>query len=109
MQFEACLKPALNSAARAAAQGRHPVPTTADHVLSFSAVTTSSPTKTLYIMSDTKVSALTTSVMGEATSVPLKLPGIQPSSSASSPPSPVTFATSPCCVVSWRSVVLGQA
>ncbi|KFV03390.1 hypothetical protein N339_06824, partial [Pterocles gutturalis] len=35
--------------------------------------------------------------MGEATSVPLKLPGIQPSSSssASSPTGTVTFATSP--------------
>ncbi|XP_052662268.1 KAT8 regulatory NSL complex subunit 3 isoform X2 [Harpia harpyja] len=63
-------------------------------------VTTTSPMKTLYVMSDAKLSALTKSVMGEATSVPLKLPGIQPSSSsssssASSPTGAVTFATSP--------------
>ncbi|KAM6331369.1 KAT8 regulatory NSL complex subunit 3 isoform 3-T4 [Alca torda] len=61
-------------------------------------VTTTSPMKTLYVMSDAKLSALTKSVMGEATSVPLKLPGIQPSSSSSSATSPtgaVTFATSP--------------
>ncbi|XP_009283054.1 PREDICTED: KAT8 regulatory NSL complex subunit 3 [Aptenodytes forsteri] len=63
-------------------------------------VTTTSPMKTLYVMSDAKLSALTKSVMGEATSVPLKLPGIQPSSSsssssASSPTGTVTFATSP--------------
>ena len=57
--------------------------------------------KTLYVMSDAKLSALTKSVMAEATSVPLKLPGIQPSSSssssssASSPTTAVTFATSP--------------
>ncbi|KAM6369790.1 KAT8 regulatory NSL complex subunit 3 isoform 6-T6 [Pluvialis apricaria] len=65
-------------------------------------VTTTSPMKTLYVMSDAKLSALTKSVMGEATSVPLKLPGIQPSSSssssssssASSPTGAVTFATS---------------
>ncbi|XP_029890825.1 KAT8 regulatory NSL complex subunit 3 isoform X4 [Aquila chrysaetos chrysaetos] len=67
--------------------------------LPFSAVTTTSPMKTLYVMSDAKLSALTKSVMGEATSVPLKLPGIQPSSSssssASSPTGAVTFATSP--------------
>ncbi|XP_075580259.1 KAT8 regulatory NSL complex subunit 3 isoform X2 [Pelecanus crispus] len=63
-------------------------------------VTTTSPMKTLYVMSDAKLSALTKSVMSEATSVPLKLPGIQPSSSsssssASSPTGAVTFATSP--------------
>ncbi|KAM6191358.1 KAT8 regulatory NSL complex subunit 3 isoform 1-T1 [Sarcoramphus papa] len=64
-------------------------------------VTTASPMKTLYVMSDAKLSALTKSVMAEATSVPLKLPGIQPSSSssssssASSPTAAVTFATSP--------------
>ncbi|XP_064353915.1 KAT8 regulatory NSL complex subunit 3 isoform X2 [Dromaius novaehollandiae] len=63
-------------------------------------VTTTSPMKTLYVMSDAKLSALTKSVMGEATSVPLKPPGIQPSSSsssssASSPTGAVTFATSP--------------
>ncbi|KAM6232185.1 KAT8 regulatory NSL complex subunit 3 isoform 1-T2 [Spheniscus humboldti] len=63
-------------------------------------VTTTSPMKTLYVMSDAKLSALTKSVMGEATSVPLKLPGIQPSSSsssssASSPTGTVTFAASP--------------
>ncbi|XP_035201103.1 KAT8 regulatory NSL complex subunit 3 isoform X4 [Oxyura jamaicensis] len=62
-------------------------------------VTSASPMKTLYVMSDAKLSALTKSMMGEATSVPLKLPGIQPSSSssssASSPTGAVTFATSP--------------
>ncbi|XP_031466298.1 KAT8 regulatory NSL complex subunit 3 isoform X4 [Phasianus colchicus] len=59
-------------------------------------VTTTSPMKTLYVMSDARLSALTKSVMDEATSVPLKLPGIQPSSSStSSPVGPVTFATSP--------------
>lgn len=72
----------------------------ADRALPFSAVTTTSPMKTLYVMSDAKLSALTKSVMGEATSVPLKLPGIQPpssssSSSASSPTGTVTFAASP--------------
>ncbi|XP_048784010.1 KAT8 regulatory NSL complex subunit 3 isoform X4 [Lagopus muta] len=58
-------------------------------------VTTASPMKTLYVMSDAKLSALTKSVMDEATSGPLKLPGIQPSSSTSSPAGPVTFAASP--------------
>ncbi|KAM6234959.1 KAT8 regulatory NSL complex subunit 3 isoform 1-T1 [Porphyrio hochstetteri] len=61
-------------------------------------VTTTSPMKTLYVMSDAKLSALTKSVMGEATSVPLKLPGIQPSSSSSSASSPtgaVTFGGAP--------------
>ncbi|XP_051496576.1 KAT8 regulatory NSL complex subunit 3 isoform X5 [Apus apus] len=63
-------------------------------------VTTTSPMKTLYVMSDAKLSALTKSVMGEASSVPLKLPGIQPSSSsssssASSPTGAITFSTSP--------------
>ncbi|OXB70399.1 UNVERIFIED_CONTAM: hypothetical protein H355_014200 [Colinus virginianus] len=60
-------------------------------------MTTASPMKTLYVMSDAKLSALTKSVMGEATSVPLKLTGIQPSSPSSSTSSPagaVTFATS---------------
>lgn len=82
------------------AQGGHLVPPAADHALPFPAVTSASPMKTLYVMSDAKLSALTKSVMGEATSVPLKLPGIQPSSSsssssASSPTGAVTFATSP--------------
>ncbi|XP_021230521.1 KAT8 regulatory NSL complex subunit 3 isoform X2 [Numida meleagris] len=59
-------------------------------------VTAASPMKTLYVMSDAKLSALTKPVMGEATSVPLKLPGLQPSSSsASSPTGPVTLAPSP--------------
>ncbi|GAB0200175.1 KAT8 regulatory NSL complex subunit 3 [Grus japonensis] len=60
-------------------------------------VTTASPMKTLYVMSDAKLSALTKSVMGEATSAPLKRPGIQPSSSssASSPTGAVTFAGAP--------------
>ncbi|XP_014814989.1 PREDICTED: KAT8 regulatory NSL complex subunit 3 isoform X6 [Calidris pugnax] len=59
-------------------------------------VTTTSPMKTLYVMSDAKLSALTKSVMAEATSVPLKLPAIQPSSTSSSSSSPtgaVTFAS----------------
>ncbi|XP_030365904.2 KAT8 regulatory NSL complex subunit 3 isoform X4 [Strigops habroptila] len=63
-------------------------------------VTTTSPMKTLYVMSDAKLSALTKSVLGEATSVPLKLPGIQPSSSSSSSSATsaagaVTFASTP--------------
>ncbi|XP_064897157.1 KAT8 regulatory NSL complex subunit 3 isoform X2 [Columba livia] len=55
-------------------------------------VTASSPMKTLYVMSDAKLSALTKSAMGE---VPLKLPAIQPSSSSSScsPTGAVTFAS----------------
>ncbi|XP_069733806.1 KAT8 regulatory NSL complex subunit 3 isoform X3 [Phaenicophaeus curvirostris] len=61
-------------------------------------VTNTSPMKTLYVMSDAKLSALTKSVMGEATSAPLKLTGIQPSSSssssASSPTGAITFAAS---------------
>ncbi|XP_072213258.1 KAT8 regulatory NSL complex subunit 3 isoform X4 [Excalfactoria chinensis] len=62
-------------------------------------VTAASPMKTLYVMSDAKLSALTKSVMDEATSVPLKLPGLQPSSSStSSPAGPVTFASSPLAV-----------
>lgn len=62
----------------------------------FPAVTTTSPMKTLYVMSDAKLSALTKSVMGEATSGPLRLPGIQPSSSsASSPPGTIAFASAP--------------
>ncbi|OXB53200.1 hypothetical protein ASZ78_008223 [Callipepla squamata] len=86
-----------SSAAGTAAQHGHPIPTAAEHALPFSAVTTASPMKTLYVMSDAKLSALTKSVMGEATSVPLKLTGIQPSSPSSSTSSPagaVTFATS---------------
>ncbi|XP_019467292.1 KAT8 regulatory NSL complex subunit 3 isoform X4 [Meleagris gallopavo] len=64
-------------------------------------VTAASPMKTLYVMSDAKLSALTKSVMDEATSVPLKLPGIQPSSSSTSSPvgpvaaSPLAGAPSP--------------
>ncbi|XP_065507846.1 KAT8 regulatory NSL complex subunit 3 isoform X3 [Caloenas nicobarica] len=57
-------------------------------------VTASSPMKTLYVMSDAKLSALTKSAMGE---VPLKLPAIQPSSSSSSssgsPTGAVTLAS----------------
>lgn len=59
-------------------------------------MTTASPMKTLYVMSDAKLSALTKSVMDEATSVPLNLPGLQPSSSSTnSPAGPVTFASPP--------------
>ncbi|KAM4644726.1 KAT8 regulatory NSL complex subunit 3 isoform 4-T4 [Amazona ochrocephala] len=57
-------------------------------------VTTTSPMKTLYVMSDAKLSALTKSVLAEATSVPLKLPSIQPSSSSSATGA-VTFASTP--------------
>uniref|UniRef100_A0A8D0GAR9 KAT8 regulatory NSL complex subunit 3 n=1 Tax=Sphenodon punctatus TaxID=8508 RepID=A0A8D0GAR9_SPHPU len=65
-------------------------------------VTTTSPMKTLYVMSDAKLSALTKSVMAEAALAPLKPTGIQisssssscSSSSASSPTGTVTFATS---------------
>ncbi|KAM6040596.1 KAT8 regulatory NSL complex subunit 3 isoform 4-T4 [Chlamydotis macqueenii] len=65
----------------------------AAHLTSAPVVTTTSPMKTLYVMSDAKLSALTKSVMGEATSVPLKLPGIQPSSSSST--GAVTLASAP--------------
>ncbi|XP_054854287.1 KAT8 regulatory NSL complex subunit 3 isoform X3 [Eublepharis macularius] len=61
------------------------------------AVTTTSPMKTLYVMSDAKLSALTKSVMAEAASVPLKPTAIQTtavSSSAATPLGAVTFATS---------------
>ncbi|XP_067396385.1 KAT8 regulatory NSL complex subunit 3 isoform X2 [Emydura macquarii macquarii] len=51
-------------------------------------VTTTSPMKTLYVMSDAKLSALTKSVMAEAACAPLKPVGIQPHSSASSASSP---------------------
>ncbi|KAL8174145.1 UNVERIFIED_CONTAM: KAT8 regulatory NSL complex subunit 3 [Gekko kuhli] len=60
------------------------------------AVTTTSPMKTLYVMSDAKLSALTKSVMAEAASVPLKPTAIQAtaaSSSAATPLGAVTFAT----------------
>ncbi|XP_066495912.1 KAT8 regulatory NSL complex subunit 3 isoform X2 [Tiliqua scincoides] len=70
-------------------------------------VTTTSPMKTLYVMSDAKLSALTKSVMAEAASVSLKPAGVQAgavaSSSAASTASmgAVTFApstpTSPPC------------
>ncbi|XP_060106813.1 KAT8 regulatory NSL complex subunit 3 isoform X3 [Heteronotia binoei] len=60
------------------------------------AVTTTSPMKTLYVMSDAKLSALKKSVMAEAASVPLKPAAIQTtavSSSATAPLGAVTFAT----------------
>uniref|UniRef100_A0A674I0M3 KAT8 regulatory NSL complex subunit 3 n=1 Tax=Terrapene triunguis TaxID=2587831 RepID=A0A674I0M3_9SAUR len=75
------------------------------------AVTATSPMKTLYVMSDAKLSALTKSVMAEAAGAPLKPVGIQTpsssacsSSSASSPPGAVTFtsatpASPPCSLV----------
>lgn len=47
-------------------------------------VVTTSPMKTLYVMSDAKLSALTKSVMGEAASVPLKPTGLQAGAVASS-------------------------
>ncbi|XP_073181174.1 KAT8 regulatory NSL complex subunit 3 isoform X3 [Lepidochelys kempii] len=62
-------------------------------------VTTTSPMKTLYVMSDAKLSALTKSVMAEAVCAPLKPVGIQTpssacsSSSSSSPPVAVTFTS----------------
>uniref|UniRef100_A0A8C5RWE0 KAT8 regulatory NSL complex subunit 3 n=1 Tax=Laticauda laticaudata TaxID=8630 RepID=A0A8C5RWE0_LATLA len=62
-------------------------------------VTTTSPMKTLYVMSDAKLSALTKSVMAEAASAPLKATAVQTaaaaasSTSSSSPPGAVTFAT----------------
>ncbi|XP_060106815.1 KAT8 regulatory NSL complex subunit 3 isoform X4 [Heteronotia binoei] len=59
-------------------------------------VTTTSPMKTLYVMSDAKLSALKKSVMAEAASVPLKPAAIQTtavSSSATAPLGAVTFAT----------------
>ncbi|XP_007430927.1 KAT8 regulatory NSL complex subunit 3 [Python bivittatus] len=66
---------------------------------SLSVVTTTSPMKTLYVMSDAKLSALTKSVMAEAASVPLKPTAVQTaaaaavsSASSSSPPGAVTFA-----------------
>ncbi|XP_034286610.1 KAT8 regulatory NSL complex subunit 3 isoform X1 [Pantherophis guttatus] len=67
--------------------------------VSLSVVTTTSPMKTLYVMSDAKLSALTKSVMAEAASVPLKATAVQTtaaasSTTASSPPGAVTFATS---------------
>ncbi|XP_044273287.1 KAT8 regulatory NSL complex subunit 3 isoform X2 [Varanus komodoensis] len=60
-------------------------------------VTTTSPMKTLYVMSDAKLSALTKSVMAEAASAPLKPPGIPSAMSSPASPAPVgavTFATS---------------
>ncbi|TFJ98820.1 cAMP-dependent protein kinase catalytic subunit alpha-like [Platysternon megacephalum] len=74
-------------------------------------VTATSPMKTLYVMSDAKLSALTKSMMAEAAGAPLKPVGIQTpsssacsSSSASSPPGAVTFtsaspASPPCSLV----------
>ncbi|KAM3830841.1 KAT8 regulatory NSL complex subunit 3 isoform 2-T3 [Vipera latastei] len=67
--------------------------------VSLSVVTTTSPMKTLYVMSDAKLSALTKSVMAEAASVPLKATAVQTTAAASSTtssslPGAVTFATS---------------
>ncbi|XP_077161036.1 KAT8 regulatory NSL complex subunit 3 isoform X2 [Paroedura picta] len=61
-------------------------------------VTTTSPMKTLYVMSDAKLSALTKSVMAEAASVPLKPTAIQTTAvsstvTATTPHGAVTFAT----------------
>ncbi|XP_053257378.1 KAT8 regulatory NSL complex subunit 3 isoform X1 [Podarcis raffonei] len=73
-----------------------------------SVVTTTSPMKTLYVMSDAKLSALTKSVMAEAASVSVKPTAVQTavasSSSSSVPVGAVTFATStpastPCSLV----------
>nr|XP_020635775.1 KAT8 regulatory NSL complex subunit 3 isoform X2 [Pogona vitticeps] len=61
-------------------------------------VTTTSPMKTLYVMSDAKLSALTKSVMAEAAAVPLKPATLQAAAAAAAAPSSplgaVTFATS---------------
>ncbi|XP_029139006.1 KAT8 regulatory NSL complex subunit 3 [Protobothrops mucrosquamatus] len=67
--------------------------------VSLAVVTTTSPMKTLYVMSDAKLSALTKSVMAEAASVPLKATAVQTAAAASSAtssslPGAVTFATS---------------
>ncbi|KAJ6653249.1 hypothetical protein lerEdw1_009413 [Lerista edwardsae] len=61
-------------------------------------VTTTSPMKTLYVMSDAKLSALTKSVMAEAASMPLKPTAVQAGAAASSSAASagaVTFAPSP--------------
>ncbi|XP_026570952.1 KAT8 regulatory NSL complex subunit 3 isoform X1 [Pseudonaja textilis] len=68
--------------------------------VSLAVVTTTSPMKTLYVMSDAKLSALTKSVMAEAAPAPLKTTAVQTAaaaaaastSSSSSPPGSVTFA-----------------
>ncbi|XP_053320645.1 KAT8 regulatory NSL complex subunit 3 [Spea bombifrons] len=52
---------------------------------------TTSPPKTLYVMSDAKLSALTKSVVSDVTSLPLKPMALQGSSSVS--PGAVTFTT----------------
>ncbi|KAK9395307.1 KAT8 regulatory NSL complex subunit 3 [Crotalus adamanteus] len=67
--------------------------------VSLAVVTTTSPMKTLYVMSDAKLSALTKSVMAEAASVPLKATAVQAAAAASSAtpsslPGAMTFATS---------------
>ncbi|KAL7981304.1 hypothetical protein Chor_002200 [Crotalus horridus] len=67
--------------------------------VSLAVVTTTSPMKTLYVMSDAKLSALTKSVMAEAASVPLKATAVQTAAAASSAtssslPGAMTFATS---------------
>ncbi|XP_061449531.1 KAT8 regulatory NSL complex subunit 3 isoform X2 [Rhineura floridana] len=74
-------------------------PTSAAAPPALSVVPSTSPMKTLYVMSDAKLSALTKSVMAEAASVPLKPTAVQTaatasSSSTSSPVGAVTFATS---------------
>ncbi|KAG8141148.1 hypothetical protein E2320_006807 [Naja naja] len=73
-------------------------PSQPSSTVSLSVVTTTSPMKTLYVMSDAKLSALTKSVMAEAASAPLKATAVQTtaaasSASSSSPPGAVTFAT----------------
>ncbi|XP_039180179.1 KAT8 regulatory NSL complex subunit 3 isoform X2 [Crotalus tigris] len=69
------------------------------HISGQGTVTTTSPMKTLYVMSDAKLSALTKSVMAEAASVPLKATAVQAAAAASSAtpsslPGAMTFATS---------------
>ncbi|XP_013931399.1 PREDICTED: KAT8 regulatory NSL complex subunit 3 isoform X2 [Thamnophis sirtalis] len=61
--------------------------------VSLSVVTTTSPMKTLYVMSDAKLSALTKSVMAEAASVQTAA-AASSSTTPSSPPGAVTLATS---------------
>ncbi|XP_070621568.1 KAT8 regulatory NSL complex subunit 3 isoform X1 [Erythrolamprus reginae] len=68
----------------------HPPP-----AVSLSVATATSPMKTLYVMSDAKLSALTKSAMAEAASAPLKATTDgAAAAAASSPPEVVTFAPS---------------
>lgn len=102
------LQPSMAEASRASLVGESPSfektssRTTASTA---SVVTTTSPPKTLYVMSDAKLSALTRSVSPGASSAPLKPVAIPTSISVSS--GPVTFTTAtlggagnpPCAMV----------